>query len=304
MEGSLVAYKVFTNGSTLPASEVNENLMQQVVSTFSNAAARTAAITSPVEGQMTYLEDTKQVFIYSGSAWQVISTSATSAYSFVQTLYFTSSGSFTKETYPWLRAIKVKTVGGGGGGAGAGATAAGEINVGGAGGGATTAESFITDIAGLASSVTVTVGAGGSGGVGLANGTQGGESSFGDGEAYEVSAEGGNFGSTISVGSVPRITGNGGPSQQNGIGDIIIPGSSGVPRSMQNSSAGVVLRPGGGFSSMGMGADGGTSVSGSNGSAGFKYGAGGNGGMNTQNQATARTGGAGTDGIVIIELYA
>ena len=69
MEGSLVAYKVFTNGSVLQASEVNENLMRQAVATFTNAAARTAAITSPVEGQMTYLESTKQYATWNGSAW-------------------------------------------------------------------------------------------------------------------------------------------------------------------------------------------------------------------------------------------
>jgi hypothetical protein len=69
MEGSLVAYKVFTNGSTLQASELNENLMQQATAVFSNAAARTAAITSPVEGQLTYLEDTNRYSMWNGSAW-------------------------------------------------------------------------------------------------------------------------------------------------------------------------------------------------------------------------------------------
>jgi hypothetical protein len=69
MEGSLVAYKVFTNGSTLQASELNENLMQQSIAVFSNSAARTAAITSPVEGQMTYLEDTNQYASWNGSSW-------------------------------------------------------------------------------------------------------------------------------------------------------------------------------------------------------------------------------------------
>jgi hypothetical protein len=57
MEGSLMAFKVFTNGSTLQASEVNDNLMRQAVATFSNAAARTAAITAPSEGMLTWLED-------------------------------------------------------------------------------------------------------------------------------------------------------------------------------------------------------------------------------------------------------
>ena len=70
MEGSLVAYKVFTNGSTLQASELNENLMQQSIAVFSNAAARTAAITSPLEGQVTFLEDQNILSIYDGSVWK------------------------------------------------------------------------------------------------------------------------------------------------------------------------------------------------------------------------------------------
>jgi hypothetical protein len=71
MEGSLVAYKVFTNGSVLQASEINENLMRQSIAVFSNAAARTAAITSPVEGQMTWLEDVNRYEFYDGSSWQI-----------------------------------------------------------------------------------------------------------------------------------------------------------------------------------------------------------------------------------------
>jgi hypothetical protein len=70
MEGSLVAYKVFTNGSTLQASEVNDNLMRQSVMVFSNAAARTAAITSPSEGMVTYLEDTDLISVYESGAWR------------------------------------------------------------------------------------------------------------------------------------------------------------------------------------------------------------------------------------------
>ena len=69
MEGSLVAYKVFSNGSVLNASEINDNLMNQSVAVFSNAAARTAAISSPVEGQMTYLEDVDRYDSYIGSSW-------------------------------------------------------------------------------------------------------------------------------------------------------------------------------------------------------------------------------------------
>jgi hypothetical protein len=69
MEGSLVAYKVFSNGSTLPASDINDNLMNQSVIVFSNAAARSAAITSPLEGMLTWLEDVNRYEFYNGSAW-------------------------------------------------------------------------------------------------------------------------------------------------------------------------------------------------------------------------------------------
>jgi len=69
MEGSLVAYKVFTNGSVLQASEINTNLMNQAVIVFSNATARTAAITSPLEGMLTYVEDVNRYESYNGSAW-------------------------------------------------------------------------------------------------------------------------------------------------------------------------------------------------------------------------------------------
>jgi hypothetical protein len=69
MEGSLVAYKVFTNGSVLQASEINDNLMRQSVMVFSNAAARTAAITAPLEGMLTWLEDVNRYESYNGTAW-------------------------------------------------------------------------------------------------------------------------------------------------------------------------------------------------------------------------------------------
>ena len=64
-----MAYKVFTNGSVLNASEINDNLMNQSVMVFSNSTARSAALTSPVEGMLTYLEDTGAYESYDGAAW-------------------------------------------------------------------------------------------------------------------------------------------------------------------------------------------------------------------------------------------
>jgi hypothetical protein len=69
MEGSLVAYKVFTNGSVLQASEINDNLMNQSVMVFSNSAARSAALTSPIEGMLTWLQDVNRYENYDGTNW-------------------------------------------------------------------------------------------------------------------------------------------------------------------------------------------------------------------------------------------
>jgi hypothetical protein len=70
MEGSLVAYKVFTNGSVLPASDVNTYLMNQSVMVFSNSTTRAAALTAPVEGMLTWLEDVNRYEYRNGSgAW-------------------------------------------------------------------------------------------------------------------------------------------------------------------------------------------------------------------------------------------
>ena len=95
-----MAYKVFTNGSVLNASEINDNLMNQSVMVFSNATARSAALTSPVEGMLTWLEDVNKYENYNGTAWvalggsailQVLSTVKVNAFS-------TSSTSFTDIT--------------------------------------------------------------------------------------------------------------------------------------------------------------------------------------------------------------
>ena len=72
-----MAYKVFSNGSVLNASDLNDYLMNQSVMVFSSSTARSSAITSPVEGMMTYLEDTNRFQFYNGTAWQDLSDEAT-----------------------------------------------------------------------------------------------------------------------------------------------------------------------------------------------------------------------------------
>jgi formylmethanofuran dehydrogenase subunit A len=72
-----MAYKVFSNGSVLNASDLNDYLMNQSVMVFSSSTARASAITSPTEGMMTYLEDTNRFQFYNGTAWQDLSDEAT-----------------------------------------------------------------------------------------------------------------------------------------------------------------------------------------------------------------------------------
>jgi hypothetical protein len=100
MEGSLVAYKVFTNGSVLQASEINDNLMNQSVMVFSNSTTRAAAITSPLEGMLTWLEDVNRYENYNGTSWvpllgrilQVVSTTKTDTFSTTSTSFADITG--------------------------------------------------------------------------------------------------------------------------------------------------------------------------------------------------------------------
>lgn len=64
--------KVFTAGEVLEASEVNGYLMDQAVMVFANSAARTAAIASPSEGMLTYLQDTNALEVFTGSVFEAV----------------------------------------------------------------------------------------------------------------------------------------------------------------------------------------------------------------------------------------
>lgn len=63
-----LGFKTFTSGEVLTAADTNGYLMQGI-NVFANASARTAAITSPQEGQYSYLKDTNSTEYYDGSAW-------------------------------------------------------------------------------------------------------------------------------------------------------------------------------------------------------------------------------------------
>lgn len=64
-----MAWKNFQNGYPLYASELNNYLMNQSVATFASSTERASVLTSPVEGQVTWLQDTNAFQVYNGSAW-------------------------------------------------------------------------------------------------------------------------------------------------------------------------------------------------------------------------------------------
>jgi len=283
-----VPRKVFVAGEILTAADVNTNLMDQAVMVFADAAARTTAIPSPTEGMVTYLSDSNTVEAYNGSAFVNVASVGTSAYRFVSTVYFTSSGTFSKATYPWLRAIRVKCVGGGGGGGGGGIAATGLGAAGGGSGGY--AESFTTDIAGLDATVTVTRGGGGPGGVA-------GDNTGGDGTLS-------SFGSLASADGGGGGTGNGVPFAGLGgaatVGDLTVDGSDATT----NGRFMTVRPPGNGAPSVLGGSV--STPEGLNGNVGVNgklYGGGGSGGYPRGTSGDV-AGGAGANGIVIVELYA
>jgi hypothetical protein len=67
-----MAYKVFANGFTLNASELNTYLMNQSVMVFADSAARSTALTAPTEGMVTYLESTNALEFYNGTTWAIV----------------------------------------------------------------------------------------------------------------------------------------------------------------------------------------------------------------------------------------
>ena len=67
-----LGFKNFVTGDVLTAADANGYLQSQTVMVFADAAARTAAITSPQEGMITYLKDTNATEYYTGSAWAAV----------------------------------------------------------------------------------------------------------------------------------------------------------------------------------------------------------------------------------------
>lgn len=205
---------------------------------------------------------------------------ADKGYQLIKTTYFTSSGTWTKDSKTRSAAVHVW---GGGGGGGGGVTSDPLGGTGGSGGG----YSYKLITSGLGSTETVTIGAAGSGGSTNANGTGGGTSSFGS----HCSATGGGGGIKSSSGAAGAAgSGSGGNlNLTGGQGDF---GVSGVTSSNTDGFGG-----GGGCSPFMAGRTYSTGA----GNAGQNYGCGGGGGRSS---GSPSAGGNGSPGLIIVHEYA
>ena len=61
--------KTFVAGEVLTASDVNSYLMDQAVMRFATASARSAALPTPSEGMVAYLDSTNAIEVYNGASW-------------------------------------------------------------------------------------------------------------------------------------------------------------------------------------------------------------------------------------------
>jgi hypothetical protein len=266
-------------------------------STVAGAVYQPSAPSSPQNGDI-WIDSDATASVINTNDFLLKADAATTygtGYRYLNTVYYTSSGTFSKASYPGLRAIRVKVVAGGGSGGGAGTTTAGQVSGSGGGGGGAYAESFITDIAGLASSITVTVGAGATGVTGNVSGNTGGSSSFGTAVVCAGGTGGVNGGSRVPSDQF----GDGGSGGDASAGDFRISGSGGGAFFAQSVARTYPGYGGGSF----VGGSTRTIVNTTSGWAGQNYGGGSSGVSNLESQAVNRTSPAGANGIVIVEVY-
>jgi len=209
---------------------------------------------------------------------------------FIGTKVFFASGSYIPTA--GMKKARVRELGGGGGGGGAPITAAGNVGLGAGGHAGAYAEGVFT-AAQIGASQVVTVGGGGAGSTGT--GATGGATSFG---ALLVAA-GGIGGGSAGNAAPPISNGNGGSAATSSGGNLNAVG--------QLSTIGLAFTVSVGYSGSGaasaFGAGGGAVNSTSNGQNGFGYGSGGSGAYAGPSNASARTGGNGTQGFVIVEEW-
>jgi hypothetical protein len=230
-----------------------------------------------------------------------------------QVLVYTSNATFTKASYPWLAAVRVKIQGGGGGGGGV-TNSSSAASAGGGGGAGGYVEYFLSDVSALPSSISIVVGAGGSGGSGGGAGIDGQQSSAGgfhpSTTLYADGGSGGGTGDTSPSSTLVISGGAGGGTSANGI--LNIAGQGGFRGLVEiRADSGFVfsrlaIGGAGANSLLGFGGPDSPSTNASSrlGTNAVGYGAGGSGSSQLVNSSFGGVnGGNGSAGIVIVELY-
>jgi hypothetical protein len=91
-----LGYKNWAANDILAAADVNGYLADQAVMYFADAAARSAAITSPSAGMVSYRGDGQVVEFYNGSTWVALSSATTvNASNVINTLTASTATSYT-----------------------------------------------------------------------------------------------------------------------------------------------------------------------------------------------------------------
>lgn len=240
------------------------------------------------EGMAAFQMDSDSLVIHTGSGWAPVASTKIPTQQRI-----TASGTWTKPA--GLKYAVVEVQGGGGAGGGAPSTDATQSSAGAGGQGGGYARTVFAASA-LGSTEPVVVGGGGAA-VSGANGNAGGTSSFGAGGTL-VSAAGGAGGVALVASSGFGFT-HGADSTQSITGQVQIPGGGSGPvgRGGTQSCHGSA----GGTSHLGNGG-GGRGGPSANGQPGKGWGGGGGGAANVLS-SSARPGGAGAPGLVIVTEY-
>ncbi len=202
-----------------------------------------------------------------------------------------------------VKALKVTVIGGGGGGAGA-ETPSTAVFVGAGGGGAGGCCTTVIPNSALASNYTYSVGAGGAGGtassgdpLGSRDGGDGGESRFEGGVISLIASGGSGATEDLAVAGASEFIGGGGGAATGG--QLNLPGQQGGGGVTKNSQ---FYQIGTGEGASGPVGQGGAFRNG-DGLPGRGFGVGGSGCGMIPGYAVNRAGGAGADGVIIIEEY-
>ncbi len=216
-------------------------------------------------------------------------------------VYFFGDGSFIKAGLPGLRAVMIRLVGGGGGAGSCEATGATQACAAGGGGGGAYSETFVLESA-LGATETVTVGDGGAGDNAASGGNAPGDAGEASSFGTHCVAAGGDGGVGDAARGTPYYSTSGaaGGLRGAGTGDLRIEGGKGEAKIILEAAISPVS---GGNTIFSPQRGQGQTSGGANGANGKVYGGGGVGGANADDQGSARSGGNGAKGLVIVDTF-